>query len=70
MRIFTRLVPLALAFCMAAALPAATFTVTSTADSGAGSLRKAITDANNAAGADAVRRDQMAAFLYNTFDFP
>jgi len=33
---------------------AATFTVTSTGDSGAGSLRQAITDANNAAGADTI----------------
>lgn len=33
---------------------AATFTVTNTADSGAGSLRQAITDANAAAGADSI----------------
>ena len=33
---------------------AATFTVTSIADSGAGSLRQAITDANNSAGADTI----------------
>jgi hypothetical protein len=33
---------------------AATFTVTNTADSGPGSLRRAILDANAAAGADAV----------------
>jgi len=33
-------------------LTAATFTVTNTNDTGAGSLRQAITDANNAAGAD------------------
>ena len=33
---------------------AATFSVTSTADSGAGTLRQAITDANNAAGADTI----------------
>jgi hypothetical protein len=36
-----------LALFAAAALPAATFTVTSTADSGAGTLRQAIMDANN-----------------------
>lgn len=34
---------------------AATFTVTSTNDSGAGSLRQIITDANAAAGADAIQ---------------
>jgi hypothetical protein len=34
---------------------AATFTVTSTADTGAGSLRQAILDANGAAGADAIQ---------------
>ena len=33
---------------------AATFTVTNTSDAGAGSLRQAITDANNAAGADTI----------------
>jgi hypothetical protein len=48
-----RLVALALAFCAATA-SAATFNVTSTADSGAGSLRQAITDANGAAGADTI----------------
>src|SRR5262245_10203371 len=35
-------------------LVAATFTVTNTNDSGAGSLRQAITDANNAAGLDTI----------------
>ena len=35
-------------------ISAATFTVTSTADSGAGSLRQAILDANGAAGADTI----------------
>ena len=39
---------------IAAAGAAATFTVTNTSDSGAGSLRQAITDANNAAGADTI----------------
>ena len=39
---------------LAAALPGATFTVTSTNDAGAGSLRQAITDANGAAGSDTV----------------
>src|SRR5947199_6689683 len=34
--------------------PAMTFTVTNTNDSGAGSLRQAITDANNTAGADMI----------------
>ena len=38
----------------AAASAAATFTVTTTGDSGAGSLRQAITDANAAAGADTI----------------
>ena len=48
-------VPLALVLlCAAGSLAAATFTVTSTADSGAGSLRQAITDANNAGGTDTV----------------
>ncbi len=36
------------------AAPAATFTVTSVNDSGAGSLRQAILDANAAAGADTI----------------
>jgi hypothetical protein len=36
---------------------AATFTVTNTSDSGAGSLRQAITDANAAAGADTIAFD-------------
>ena len=40
--------------CIATALRAATFTVTSTNDSGAGSLRQAITDANTAGGADTI----------------
>jgi hypothetical protein len=44
----------ALVLFFAAALPAATFTVTSTADSGAGSLRDAIDDANGAAGFDTI----------------
>ncbi len=38
----------------AATASAATFTVTNTNDSGAGSLRQAITDANGAAGADTI----------------
>ena len=38
-----------------AGLSAATFTVTNTGDSGAGSLRQAILDANAHAGADVVR---------------
>ncbi len=54
MRVSTRLVPLSLASAMATALPAATFTVTSTADSGAGTLRQAIIDANNTAGFDTI----------------
>jgi hypothetical protein len=37
-----------------AVLPAATFTVTTTADSGAGSLRQAILDANAGAGSDTI----------------
>jgi IPT/TIG domain/S-layer homology domain len=53
-RVRTLGIPLALAIATAAAARAATFTVTSTADSGAGTLRQAITDANNAAGADTV----------------
>jgi hypothetical protein len=47
---------LLIALCLAAAtaLPAATFTVTSTADSGAGSLRAAIDSANTNPGADTI----------------
>jgi len=46
---------LALLFVLqAAGASAATFTVTNTSDSGAGSLRQAITDANAAAGADTI----------------
>jgi parallel beta-helix repeat protein len=45
---------LAGALTAAAAAPGATFTVTNTSDSGAGSLRQAITDANAAAGADTI----------------
>jgi len=41
----------------AASLSADTFTVTSTADTGAGSLRQAITDANNHAGVDTIAFD-------------
>ena len=48
-------VSLALAvLCAAGPLAAATFNVTSTADSGAGTLRQAITDANGAAGFDTI----------------
>ena len=54
MRARTLGIPLALAFAAAAALSAATFTVTSTADSGAGTLRQAINDANDAGGADTI----------------
>ena len=46
--------PLFAAFCAAPAAHAATFTVTSLADSGAGSLRAAIASANAAAGADTI----------------
>src|SRR5262245_17054131 len=42
------------ALLVASALPAATFTVTNTTDSGAGSLRQAIIDANAAAGLDTI----------------
>ena len=49
------IVPLAFAaLCAVPAAHAATFTVTSLADSGAGSLRAAITAANAAAGADTI----------------
>ena len=41
--------------CVAAPLSAATFTVTTTADAGAGSLRQAILDANANPGADLIR---------------
>jgi hypothetical protein len=41
-------------FCVSTPLAAATFTVTTTSDSGAGSLRQAILDANAAAGADTI----------------
>src|SRR6266545_4308864 len=40
---------------IAAALPADTFTVTTTGDSGAGSLRQAILNANATAGTDTIR---------------
>ena len=43
-----------LLFVLAACCDGATFTVTTTADSGAGSLRQAITDANAAAGLDTI----------------
>jgi IPT/TIG domain/S-layer homology domain len=43
-----------LGLCLAAGAGAATFTVTNTNDSGAGSLRKAIDDANTAAGLDTI----------------
>jgi hypothetical protein len=49
-----RLGLVALAVLAAAPLAAATFTVISTSDSGAGSLRQAILDANAAAGADTI----------------
>jgi hypothetical protein len=39
---------------VAATVSANTYTVTTTADSGAGSLRQAITDANGNAGADTI----------------
>jgi nitrogen fixation protein len=42
------------ALCVAFRLSATTYTVTTTADSGAGSLRQAITDANGNAGADTI----------------
>ena len=42
------------ALCAAARLSAVTYTVTTTADSGAGSLRQAITDANGSAGHDTI----------------
>ncbi len=42
------------ALLVTAAARAATYTVTSTADSGAGSLRQAITDANGNPGADTI----------------
>jgi hypothetical protein len=46
-----------LALCGSAAASAATFTVTNTSDSGAGSLRQALTDANANLGADAIHFD-------------
>lgn len=42
---------------MCAIAPAATFTVTSSADSGAGTLRQAILDANSTSGADTIEFD-------------
>jgi hypothetical protein len=53
-RAFTRAVPLVLGVALAATLPAATFTVTSTADSGAGSLRAAIDSANSDGALDTI----------------
>ncbi len=52
-----RAAALALVLGLSAAGQAATFTVTNTADSGAGSLRQAILDANAAAGADVIDFD-------------
>lgn len=49
-------------FCSGLTASAATFTVTSTADSGAGSLRQAVLDANAAAGDDTIVFDS----LFNT----
>src|SRR3954469_1404354 len=49
-----RFAPAALWISFAASLSAATYTVTTTADSGAGSLRQAITDANGNAGHDTI----------------
>ena len=50
-----RLFVTGLVLCLAAAhLAATTFTVTNTSDSGAGSLRQAITDANANPGADTI----------------
>src|SRR2546425_8502163 len=48
------LCPIVLVFFAIGSSCAATFTVTNTADSGAGSLRQAIIDANNNAGADTI----------------
>jgi hypothetical protein len=45
----------------ASSTPAATFTVTNTGDSGAGSLRQAILDANANAGADVIAFDVSGA---------
>jgi hypothetical protein len=69
-----------LAFALAAALSSgATFTVTNTNDSGAGSLRQAILDANASPGitggcgnnnhcpTDPATRGQMAVFVVKTF---
>ena len=50
----TRLLGLAASFLAAGALSATTYTVTNTSDSGAGSLRQAIIDANTNAGADTI----------------
>ena len=49
-----RLLGLALTALAAGSLSAATFTVTNTNDSGPGSLRQAILDANGAAGLDTI----------------
>lgn len=53
-RAFRLLVPLCLAAALAHSAPAATFTVTTTADSGPGSLREAIELANATPGADTI----------------
>ena len=53
----TVFVVIAAALSFTAATRADTFTVTSTADTGAGSLRQAITDANNHAGSDTIAFD-------------
>src|SRR5215207_2961588 len=53
-RTVSLLASLVLGFCFAPAAFAATFTVTNTNDSGAGSLRQAILDANATAGLDTI----------------
>jgi hypothetical protein len=54
MRRFVFLTVMALMVVLASPAQAATFTVTNTNDSGAGSLRQAILDANAAAGEDTI----------------
>ncbi len=54
------------AFITCAELRAATFTVTNTDDSGAGSLRQAIADADSAAGDDVIAFDESVFFTQRT----
>ena len=57
MKISTVFMMLAVAVCSCVSAAGATFTVINTSDSGTGSLRQAITDANGTVGADMIMFD-------------